>query len=65
MDEMCNFIHAGEFQCLYFHPHFLKAFKKNISIESAEVIESTEDVLYCKQYMKNDIRKFVFSRQPF
>ena len=30
---MCNFIHAGEFQCLYFHPHFLKAFKKILALK--------------------------------
>ena len=35
---------------------FLKPFKKNISTESAEVIESTEKaILYCKQCMKKDI----------
>ena len=63
MGEMRYFINAGEFECHYFCPHFFKAFEKNISIESAEVIESSteEAVLYYKHYMKNDIQKFAFS----
>ena len=43
-------IRPAEFNCLYFCTHFCKAFKKNITIESAEIIESLEEALfYCKQ----------------
>ena len=56
------FLKPAEFNCVYFCPHFYKAFKKNITIESAEVVESLEEVvLYCKRCLKENIRKFVFS----
>ena len=32
-------IRPAEFHCLHFCPHFYKAFKNNITIESAEIIE--------------------------
>ena len=38
-------IRAAEFNCLYFCPHFYKAFKRNITIESAEIIESLGEAL--------------------
>ena len=31
-------IRPAEFHCLHFCPHFYKAFKNNITIESAEII---------------------------
>ena len=55
-------IRPAEFNCLHFFPHFFKVFKNNITIESAEIIESLEEALfYCKRCLKENIPKFVFS----
>ena len=59
--NLCCFLKPAEFNCLYFCPHFHKAFKKDMTIESAEVVESLEEVLlYCKWCLKENIRKCVF-----
>ena len=55
-------IRPAEFNCLHFFPHFFKVFKNNITIESAEIIESLEEALfYCKRGLKENIPKIVFS----
>ena len=62
MTEFCYFLSTDEFNCFYYCPNFYEAFKKNISIESVEVVESLEEaLLHCKLGMKEHIRKFVFS----
>ena len=56
------FLKPAEFNCLYFCLHFYEVFLKNITFESADVVESLEEVLlYCKQCLKQNIRKCVFS----
>ena len=41
---------------------FIKLSKKNITIESAVIVENLEEVVLCyKRGLKENIRKFVFS----
>ena len=59
-------LRPAKFNCLYFCLHFYKDFQKNITIESAEIIESLEEALFLLQEVpERKYSKICLLWQPF